>query len=178
MRYSCSVALILALCLFVPAAFAREWRQHQASMGTKQSKMKALEGEIEELIHHKKGTENPDEITHITTTLAEKHAELAKVAREYREEQLHIRFKHPEQGDESERKYPRYQLKTLKEMASGHGLDAKLDKIKERLQHTFGMKKTESEEETAKGEKESSHAREPAQEKRPAEADERIHISK
>lgn len=172
------IVFLAALCFYVPAALAGDWRGHQSSMGTKQSKMKALESEIEDLIHQKKGSEVPDEVTRITVTLAEKHGELAKVTREYREELLHIRFKHPELGDESDRKYPRYQLKTLKEMETNHGLDAKLDKIKERLQHTFGMKKPEAEDETPKAEKETAHSREPAQEKRPADADERITLSK
>ncbi len=189
MRFLGSLLVVLSLGLAVPRAFAGDWRAHQASLGSKQGKMKAAEAEIEDLIHQKKGAEDPDEVTRLTGALAERHEGLARAAQEYREERLHVRFKHPERGDESERKYPRYQLKTLKEMEAGHGLDAKLDGLRERLRRTFGVKSPEGGSPGIGRGGEQGAALDPvrkvepargpaAREKRPAEADERIRLSK
>lgn len=181
MRYIFAALIIGFVTVSAATAAAGDWRNHQASMGTKQSKMKMLEAEIEELIQQKKTVEDPDVLSTLTSAMATKHTELAEVVLKYREELLHIRFKHPEKGDESERKYPRYQLKTLKEMENEFGLDAKLNRLKGRLEHTFGIKKPEPPpEDTPRRQAEDISARAPASEdpNRPADADERIRLSK
>lgn len=188
MRFGARLCFILIFGV-VGSAWAGDWRIHQSSMGGKQRKMKSLEAEIGELILQKRDTEDPDAIRSITASMAQKHAELEKVAQEYREELLHIRFKHPEQGDESDRRYPRYRLKVLKEMETDFGLDAKLDRLRDRMHRTFGLKKSEPSDDdelvsspglvpTPSADNGGDHQREPAQTERPVEADERIRLSK
>ncbi|MCM2280452.1 MAG: hypothetical protein NDI61_01240 [Bdellovibrionaceae bacterium] len=177
MRVNSMTLLILTFLLMAASARAGDWQAHQSSMGGKQSKMKSLEAEIEGLIHEKKATEDPEAVRVIVSSMAQKHEELETVAQEYRKEFLHIRFQHPEQGDHSERQYPRYRLKSLTEMESEFGIDAKLDRVRNKMRAVFGSHERRIDAKTDEPQgPESSRA--PAQAPSPPEASERIRLSK
>ena len=61
------------------------------------------------------------------------------LVKEYEEERLHVRFKHPDRNDTVERQYARYRLKSLQEMEKETGLDGRLSRIKARVMATFPL---------------------------------------
>lgn len=174
----CIGCLLAALVLiFSSHARADEWNRHKSNLSGRQSKMSALESEIQGLIKEKSHAENPDEIRHITLSMEEKHKALSTLINEQREEQLHIRFKHPEKGDASAREYLRYKIKSLGEMESEFGLDARLNRIQEKVRVTYGVKKEEPEQKPSEALRvpASTHVKPKAKD---SEESERIRLSK
>lgn len=179
-RIKWSVRAVVALFLiFIPVStvVAGDWQFHLTNLTMRQSKIRALESEVRELLHHKKETEDPVQLKVIADEIAAKYAELAKVSKEFRDEYAHVRFKHPDRGDDDERKYSRYQLKTLEQLETESGLDGKLDHIKKKVADTFGA--PASEDKKPHGGHEHNEAnRQPAKQTASPIADERIRLSK
>ncbi len=105
--------------------------------------MRASEAELQTLIGAKKESEDPERVKELTTQIRAKYAELEKQAVEFRTEVTHMRFKHPDRGDDNDRKYARFKLKTLREYESSFGLDGQLDRLRIRVSQVYQPKKPE-----------------------------------
>lgn len=137
------LALFILFALFGnSSALADPWQQHEQRLSAYRSKLNGLEKEVKELIEHRQHAKKSDEIQGIITQLVAKHKELQTMAKDQREELLHVRFKHPEKGDLAERKYQRYFVKSLEDMESEVGLDGKLDQAKRKMQTQYGIEQS------------------------------------
>lgn len=125
-------AALLGSIAFVwgSVGLAGDWNAHQQKIGTMNSKIASYESEIHELIEHKNAMEDANEARAVVDQISHAHKELQKVAKEREDELAHMRFKHPEKGELTERQYMRYRVKTLEELEAEPGLEGKLDRIK------------------------------------------------
>jgi len=96
----------------------------------KARQLEMAEHDIHALIEQKRHTDDPVQVGEIMRGIAERHSRLEKKAKEYEEERQHVRFEHPERNDQLERKYVRHEVKSVEEMESTMGIDARLDRIR------------------------------------------------
>lgn len=129
--------LFIALLGFAFVAHAGPWPEHLAKIQKLKSEIDALEGEIKHMIHEKRGSHVESSVREITEEIAAKYKTLKEASDKLEEETTHIRFKHPEQADQLDRKYARHHLKSIDDLESEVGIDGRLDRIKRRVAETF-----------------------------------------
>ena len=163
---SISLGLTLGISFLVclvglSSAHADDWNQHEQRMMSYRAKIHAIESDIHGLIEHKHHAKK-EAMHEILVALTAKHKDLQQVAKDHREEWLHMRFKHPDKGDLTERQYQRYVVQTFEEMESNMGLDGKLDVIKKKVQAQYQLEPKVLAKSGASGE----HGRAPAAEEK------------
>lgn len=110
------------------------WSEHQSRLTSYTAKIRSFEKEISDMIEVKHHTEKPEALKTLTQQIVFKHADLAKVVRDYETERLHVRFQHPDRDRERERQYPSQRLKSLDEIETAFGIDGRLDRIKKQVE--------------------------------------------
>ena len=130
-------------------ALARPWGEHHMRMNASAARIGQLEEDLKELIKEKKHAEEPAELRVITQNIADKYAEIEKLYKERHTEELHIRFQHPEKGDDEKREYTRVKLKSLEELENDFGLDARLNRVQAQIRRTYGIE-TQAKDQAAK----------------------------
>lgn len=138
---SCRNWVVLAPVLFIlfDAPFARSepWSYHAGRLASLSTQIKGVERSILDMIDQKNKTEDPEQVKDLLESLTSQYGELKRLSKEYEEERLHIRFKHPDRNEAADRQYVRYRLKTLEEMEHAMGLEGRLDRIKARVTVIF-----------------------------------------
>ncbi len=119
-----------AASVFAHSSEARMWNEHTSQLAMKSRQLEMGEHEIHALIERKQHTDDPAAVGEIMQSIAVQHRALEKKAKEYEEERQHVRFEHPERNDQLERKYVRHEIKSVQEMESSMGIDARLDRIR------------------------------------------------
>lgn len=147
------LGFIFCLFGFLGNALAEPWAYHSTHLPGLVSQIKMLEKSISELVEQKKKTEDPAALKGLLESIKSSYAELQKVSSAYETERRHVRFKHPEENDDSERKYPRYHLKSLSDLESQVGLEARLDHVKARVLAIYPVPKSEDDEDNARNQK-------------------------
>jgi hypothetical protein len=127
----------VALSFASSSAHAGPWSQHLMAISKLKAEVDALEGEIKHMIHERRESHVESEVRELTVSIAEKYKALKESSDKLEEETTHIRFKHPEQADQLDRKYTRHHLKSLDDLASEVGIDGRLDRIKRKVAATF-----------------------------------------
>ena len=133
------VAVAACAMAFLDGARAGEWRNHQASLAALQGQLRQLEGDLSHLIEAKRQAQDAAQVKVIADEIVVKHAKLREISKEYEEERQHVRFKHPERGDEAERRYSRHKPQAIEELEGEVGLEPKLDRIKLKIQTVYGI---------------------------------------
>ena len=132
-------AALACVLLISSTSFARPWGEHHMRMNATAARIKQLEDDLKELIKEKKHAEEPAELRVITQNIADKYAEIEKIHKERHTEELHMRFQHPEKGDDEKREYTRIKLKSLEELENDFGLDARLNRVQAKIRRTYGI---------------------------------------
>jgi hypothetical protein len=110
--------------------FAKEWRDDEGRIQKLKSQIEKSKSELEELFASKEKVKGTAEAVSLTKEIIKLSATMKEDFTEYRKLQLHIRFKHPEQGNFSERKYEREEALTPEESHFDLSLQGRLDKVK------------------------------------------------
>jgi hypothetical protein len=113
------------------------WSEHESRLTSYMAKIRTLEKEISDMIESKHHIESSERVRILTQQIAFKHADLAKVVRDYEAERLHVRFQHPDRDQELEREYSAHRLKSIDEMETAFGLDGRLDRIRRQVGIVF-----------------------------------------
>lgn len=108
----------------------REWRDDEGRIQKLKSQLEKSKGEIEELFASKSQAKSSAEVVELSKEISKRTDELKKDYDEFRKLQLHIRFKHPEKGNFSARKYQREEPLSPDEDHFDLSLQGKLDKVK------------------------------------------------
>lgn len=134
----------LGICLFFIAllgvplnAWAKEWGMHQGNLRGWVAKIQTKEEEIKKLIEEKEHTKDKDKLKEIMDKMVEMHKALAKDLKDYEEERSHVRFQHPDKGDDLESKYRPVRLRTIEEIEGDMGLDGKLNRLKSKIERVY-----------------------------------------
>lgn len=129
--------IFACLLLVIPqSGIAGNWAVHASDLRAKIALIQQLEGDIEKAIEQKNQQKSGDN-TAVLQLIVDKHKELTKTVEEYNELRNHVRFEHPEQGDETERKYRSHQLRSLDEFEQAVGIYGKLDRVKLQLRRVY-----------------------------------------
>lgn len=121
----------------------KEWRDEEGRLIKLRSNIEKSEREIAELVEQKKTASNQAAASDITKQIQKISKELKDNYQEYRTLWLHIRFKHPEKGNFSERKYKREEKHEYKEGESG--FDARLSRVKRKAEVIYEIENRPSE---------------------------------
>ena len=143
-----SILAVSAILFLVVRGSAEEWTTHQTNMKFHDQRIAELSGGLSELIDKKRHIKDPKQLKLIMEEMVKNHG-LMKEQYEKRNTELnHMRFRHPEQGQEFERKYQRTDsLKALEEYEAETqgGLEYQLSKIREKIRLHFGTSSREVE---------------------------------
>lgn len=155
-KVSCFRMVLMAACtIFSVGVRAGDWSGHLNHLRSSESRIHALEADINHLIeskHHTKGAE----LNGILAEIASKYRDLKAAVKEREQEITHVRYQHPEKGDNEKRKYTRYQMKTLEQFEEDLSLEGKLDRLKYKVRSQFQVPVAEK-----KSEVEDGHDRSP-----------------
>ncbi len=147
-------SFVLALFVAVRPAFAeeekseapkaenpevKEWRDDEGRISKLKSNIEKYKSELTEMFEAKSKVTDTADAIKITKEISAKAEELKKDITEYRQLQLHMRFKHPEKGDFSQRKYQRENLMEPDESHFDLSLQGKLDKIKSNVEAHYSI---------------------------------------
>lgn len=133
------IAALLAGLLLSRAApvLASEWGRHEVNLKGYIAKMNNGQEEIEALIKKKNENKDPKVRDEILKEINKKNEELRKVYKDFRSEEEHVRFEHPEQGDKTIRKYRHFKLKSIEELENESSLDGQLTRLKIKAEKTY-----------------------------------------
>lgn len=125
-------------CLFWGGrALGGNWADHKISIVSKHAKYGAIEHKLNELIKEKQRTKDPEHAKKLIKEITKQYDELTKAYNSHKEEQVHMRFMHPEQDDSEGRKYTDKKPRSLKELNTTIGLDNQLTLLRKKVEKIY-----------------------------------------
>lgn len=145
------VLLGVATLLCFSSSQAGDWKRHQVMIKNFKSQIVSFQRSLDQLIERKKSATDQQTERKIMQQMVITHAQLVKAHQRYREEYDHMRFRHPERGEEFEKTYSeQVKLKDLEEIDEEAGIEGRLTKIRRTLQKHFGVDVEQEEEKKRK----------------------------
>ena len=116
-------ALIGILFCSPSLSYAGDWKVHASDLRAKIATIQQLEEKIEELVKQKNS--KAGNTSAVLEQIVSSHDELKKAVKDYNKLRNHVRFEHPEQGDDTERKYRPHRFKSIEEFEESVGIYGK-----------------------------------------------------
>jgi hypothetical protein len=138
--------LWVSLFLFCLPVFAREWAAHEVSLRSQIDKIREKEKKIGELIHLKNETKEDAKLKPLLAEIKKEYGDLEKFYKELEEEKRHVRFEHPDQGMDVERKYRAFKIRTIEDMENEIGTEGRLSRLKSKVLKKYGVEPTPAQE--------------------------------
>lgn len=130
--------LIAISILFLPlASIAGEYQAHEAKLSKLRSQIDKVEEDIRALAKEKQHA-TADEKENLHKAMMALYKENQKNRTDYQETQTHIRFKHPEKGEETDQKYTLHSLQPFSSFENDVTLDGKLDSFLHKMKTVYG----------------------------------------
>lgn len=133
--------LIILLALFSVQAVSGEWIAHLGHISVVMAKIDSKNQELKKLLEVKRKAQTEQELHTALDELSKGHRELLKLHVEFQELKNHARYSHPEQGNNSLRKYTTYRTDVLDEVEAEVGIDGKLNRFKEKIDEVYSPPK-------------------------------------
>lgn len=131
--------LVATSIIFLPMfAHAGDYQAHEAKLGKLDAQMKKTTEDIQALAKSKQHAVQAEQKENIHNQMMSLYKELKISSSDYQETVTHIRFKHPEKGDEIERKYSRQPLQPFSNFENDVTLDGKLDSFLHKMRTVYG----------------------------------------
>jgi hypothetical protein len=130
--------LLSLLLMFAIPSFAREWAAHEVSLRSQVEKIREKERKITEMIHHKNEEKEDAKLKPLLAALQKEYEDLEKFYKELEEEKRHVRFEHPDQGVDVERKYRAYKIRSIEDMENEIGTEGRLSRLKSKVLRKYG----------------------------------------
>ena len=125
-----SVILISLIVFFSSTSNAGNWKVHASDLRAAIAEIEQKETLIQGLIDQKNKATGKTNTTQIIKQIVEEHKELKEAVKKYNKLRNHVRFEHPAQGDDTERRYNPKRVKSLDEFEDAVGIYGKLDRAK------------------------------------------------
>ena len=139
--------LVLLFCL-PTLVQAEPWSVHQRNIRAYEKKIETHQNAVRDLIQKKKTLKDPKELQATVKSMVEEHGKLKAEIGKRDKEIKHMRFRHPEKGQEFDHKYYKtYRFKTLAEYEDENDLPAKLTRLHQKIKRHFGVKPEDEAEE-------------------------------
>ncbi|MFK8137803.1 MAG: hypothetical protein AB8E15_05515 [Bdellovibrionales bacterium] len=126
--------------LFSSPLFAGDWKIHASNMRANMAELTQKEQAVKSLIQQKNNTKDKALISSLLDQIVTAHEDYKKAVDKYNEERNHIRFEHPEQGDDTERSYRYRNAQEIEDLEDAVGIYGRLGKVKRKLKKTYGIK--------------------------------------
>lgn len=127
---------LLTVLLLAEPLQAGTWSQHQGSVNGARDRVVSKEEEIAKLAREKKGA-SPEKTKTILAEILKKQGEIKQVRESLAKEREHVRFEHPERGDQFEKVIVQLKPKTLEEIQSEVGLEKRLSTLRLQVAKTY-----------------------------------------
>ena len=137
-RNKCQLAILVSVIFLSVPTYAREWVAHEISLRSQIEKIREKEKKIGELIHVKNETKEDVKLKPLLAEIKKEYGELEKLYKDLDEEKRHVRFEHPDQGIEVERKYRAYKIRSIEDMENEIGTEGRLNRLKSRVLRKYG----------------------------------------
>lgn len=124
---------LVFLVLISSKSFAGGFEAHKQNLQNMVMSISDIESEINKMIHHKRSEHDREAQKKVMKEIQEAHKKLLEAYKKYNEEVNHVKFRHPEQGDEGDRTYTVLKPRTLEQIENDVGLEGKLDRIKRKM---------------------------------------------
>lgn len=134
---SLPIKLFIYLLLFANSVFAEEWQKHIMSLNTHNEKIKNNEKSILALIEEKKSTKDQARIKLILVEMQILQKEIEQSSQKLSEEVAHMRFDHPEKGQQEKEDLKLHQVKSIDELESSTGIEGKLSSLVEKIRKIY-----------------------------------------
>lgn len=123
--------------LICSAALGGSWNEHMNNINSMLGRMRTDEEEIKKLVEEKAQAKSKEQLNEILKQIVERYKNLQETHKRFEEERHHVRFEHPEKGDEVERRYRPFRLRTIDQMETEVGLEKKLDRFKAKVETVY-----------------------------------------
>lgn len=133
------LAFLVALAiLFLPlTTHAGDYQSHEMKLRKYEVEIEKHELEIRAMAKEKASTSDGREKERLHEAMVAEHSELEKISAKYNDEKVHLRFKHPEKGENKERQYSRHTVQPLSAFEDV-SLDGKLDTFLGKFKRVYG----------------------------------------
>ena len=121
------------------SVFAGGFEAHKQNLQNMVVSISDIEAEIKNLIHHKRSEHDREAQKKVMKEIEEKHKKLIEAYKTYNDEVNHVKFRHPEQGDDGERTYTILKPRTLEQIENDVGLEGKLDRVKRKMEAQYNQ---------------------------------------
>lgn len=132
---------IISAIFWAGAAAADPWSVHQTNIQVHEQKIEQHNEAIRAAVQRKGQARDPKVLKEIMDEMVSNHAKIKEQIEKRNEELRHMRYRHPEKGQEFDRKYYKtYRFKSLEEYEHELDLDGQLTRLKEKLNLHYGQK--------------------------------------
>lgn len=133
------ICLVFLVLLISKTVFAGGFEAHKQNLQNMVVSISDTEGEIKKMIHHKRSQHDREAQKKTMKEIEESHKKLLEAYKKYNEEVNHVKFRHPEQGDEGERVYTILKPRTLEQIENDVGLEGKLDRVRRKMEAQYNQ---------------------------------------
>ncbi len=143
--------LVAASIIFLPlSSHAGDYLAHAAKLGKLESQMDKVGGEIQNLAKGRQSASTAEQKETVHKEMLALYKELKNYSSDYEDTKTHIRFQHPEKGDEVERKYTREAIQPFTTFENDVTIDGKLDSFLHKMRTVYGETPKPKKQEAAK----------------------------
>lgn len=143
------------ITLFSISIFASEWRDHKLQLKQYKDKVEEAQRNYDAAVASKNTVGNSAAVQKLLEEILNKKNELKDAVKKYNRELDHVRFEHPEKGDDSIPQYLRIEVNEKAASGKVIGIDGKITQLKNKAIQVFKEappedkeKKNESQNET------------------------------
>jgi len=129
--------VFLFFILFSLSAEGAEWGRHEVNLKGYATRINSAQEEIQVLVVKKNQNRDPKVRDELLLEIIKKNNDLKRIYKEFKTEKEHVRFEHPEQGDQAERKYRHVKMKSLEDLENEQGLDGQLSRVKRKIETQY-----------------------------------------
>lgn len=167
--------IALALFLLPLATQAGEYIHHELKIKKLEVDIKKYEEDIHHLARTKVQTPDVKAKEQLHKEMLESYKHLQEASESYNKERAHVRFQHPEKGDDKERQYTRHVVQPL-DAFEDISLDGRLDTFMAKFHRVYGESpKLKSKKEVEKSKRDTASEKKPFD---PDSMDQSITLSK
>lgn len=135
--FSKGLALSIFAILLPSLLFSGDFKSHSGALKGWGARIQNKEAELKRLIDEKQKIKDQKLVKEKLDQIVATYNELLKLEKEYEEERSHVRFEHPEKGEELIKKYHPYRALTMEEYENEVGVDSKLTGIKSKVAKVY-----------------------------------------
>lgn len=117
----------------------KELMELEKQVTTTGAKITAKDASVKDLIRQKQLEKDPQKLTEIIKLLQQEHKDLNALIKEHATQLGVLQYRYPERGVSLQRKYKRFNSKSLEEMEKSIGLEGHLSRSREKVRKVYGV---------------------------------------